>query len=334
VRILSIPSVVLVVSFSIPAFAQTSNEPAVAFVTGTTLTLASASGQVTQEIELGHPVYDFALSKDQNLLVTVSSDTPNGGNLSLLDLRSHTQTQLTNGHLYFTRLNEEETEVYADPQFSPDGKSLVFGVHGNENNDGNDAEENSGPLAVYDIASHKIQVLKSTTNIDGQGECSEWNPMWSPDGKWILFNCEDGAFITDARGTTLRDLKLGTDEDAGTSAVSWVGNGCVLYVQSHTDASSLNRERDGIRLFSLRTSESQISTALPAFPKESLAGLRESSDEAAIMESSSGVAIKTREKVWTFPEIERVFDGYHSRRATAAHVIGGWQPSAIPPECK
>jgi hypothetical protein len=158
--------------------------------------------------------------------------------------------------------------------------------------------------------------------------------MWSPDGKWILFNCEDGAFISDVHGTTLRDLKPGTDQEAATYAVSWVGNGCVLYVQSHTDASSLDQKRDGIRLLNLRTSKSQISAVLPKLPKQSLTGLRESSDEIAIMESSSGVAIETREKVWTFPEIEQVLNGYRSRRAPAAHIIGGWKPSSIPPECK
>jgi hypothetical protein len=241
---------------------------------------------------------------------------------------------MTNGHLYFRHLNKGETEVYADLQFSPDGKKVVFGIHGNTNDDGNDAEENSGPFAIYDIASHKIRVLKSTEKIDGQGACSEWNPMWSPDGKWILFNCEDGAFITDARGTSLRDLKLGTDREALTAAVSWVGNGCVLYVQSHTDASNLNQRRDGIRLFNLHKSDSQISPGLPVLPKESLAGLRESSDEAAIMQSGSGVAVETRGKVWTFPEIEYEFDGYRSRRAPAAHIIGGWRPSSIPPGCE
>lgn len=315
-------------------FAQTPNEPVVAFVSGTVLNLASSSGEIVQKIDLGHPVYDFALSRDRKLLVTVSPDTPNGGNLSLFVMRSHTQTRLTDGHLYFTLLNEGETEVYGDLQFSPDGKSVVFGIHGNVNNDANDAEENSGPFAEYDIASHKIRVLKSTTNIDGQGACSEWNPMWSPDGKWISFNCEDGAFITDARGTTLRALKLGTDSEALTSAVSWVGNGCVLYVQSHTNASTPDQGRDGIRLFNLRTSESRISNVLPALPKQSLAGLRESSDEAAIMQSSSGIAIETLGKVWTFPDIEQVFSGYHSRRAPAAHIIGGWRPSSIPHECE
>jgi len=72
---------------TVPAFAQTSNEPVVAFVSGTTLTLAASSGQVIQEIHLDHPVYDFAFSKDRKLLVTVSLDTPHGGNVSLVDLK-------------------------------------------------------------------------------------------------------------------------------------------------------------------------------------------------------------------------------------------------------
>lgn len=305
-----------------------------AFVTGTVLNLAASSGEVTQKIDLKHPVYDFALPKDRKLLVTVSQDTEHGGNLSLVDLKSHRETRLTNGHLYLRHLNKGETEVYADLQFSPDGKSIVFGIHGNVNSDANDAEENSGPLAVYDIASHKARILKSTTNIDGQGECSEWNPMWSPDGKWILFNCENGAFITDAQGMTLRDLKLGTDQNASTSAVSWVGNNCVLYVQSNTDASTLDQARDGIRLLNLRTSRSQISPVWPALPKQSLAGLRESSDVAAIMQADSGVVIETHGKVWELPSTRLDFNGYTPLMEPAAHVLGGWRPSSIPHECE
>jgi Tol biopolymer transport system component len=334
VRIWKSQTLFLLALLTAQAAAQGSNEPVVAFVTGTTLTLAAPSGQVVQKIDLKHPVYDFALSKDRRMLVEVAPDSPHGGNLSLVDLSSRTQTPVTDGYRYFRYLNERETEVYADPQFSPDGKNIVFGIHGNTNDDGDDAEENSGPFAVYNVASSKIRVLKSTAKIDEQGPCSEWNPMWSPDGKWILFNCENGAFITDAQGTTLRDLKLGTDGEALTSAVSWVGNGCVLYVQSHANSSTLVQERDGIRLFNLRTSQSQLSFVLPAVPKQSLTGLRESSDEAAIMQSSSGVAIETRDMLWTFPSIEQVFDGYHSRGAPAAHVLGGWRSTSIPHECE
>jgi len=324
----------LAASLAISANAQSPEEPVVAFVNGKVLNLANSSGEIVQKIDLGHPVYDFALSRNRKMLATVSQDTEHGGNVSLVDLKSHRETRLTNGHLYFRHLNKGETEVYADLQFSPDDKSIVFGIHGNTNSDGNDAEENSGPFAVYDIASHQIRVLKSTENIDGPGPCSEGNPMWSPDGKWILFNCEDGAFITDARGTTLRDLKLGTDREAGTSAVSWVGNGCVLYVQSHTNASTLDQERDEIRLLNLRTSRSQISPVLPALPKESLTGLREASGEEAVMQSASGVAIETRGKVWRLQSTRLDFNGYTPLMVPAAHILGGWLPSSIPPDCK
>ncbi|MGD0547888.1 MAG: hypothetical protein ABR991_08670 [Terracidiphilus sp.] len=147
-----------------------------AFMDGKTLTLAASSGQVTRKINLKRPVFDFALSNDGKLLVIVVPDTVNGGNLYLLKLQSNTQTKLTNGHLYMKHLDKGETEVYSDPQFSPDGRSLVFAVHGNRNDDGNDAWEASGPIAIMDIDSHKIRVLKSTENIDGQGPCDVSNP--------------------------------------------------------------------------------------------------------------------------------------------------------------
>ena len=316
--------------------AQSSQAPVVAFVTGTVLNLASSSGQVVQKIDLGHPVYNFALSRDRKLLVTVALETGTGGNLGLLNLQTRTQTRLTNKNLYFKtkELDKGETEVYDDPQFSPDGRSLAFAIHTDNPGDGNDAINDSGPLAVMNLQTHQVRVLKATENINGEGLCFANGPMWSPDGKWILFNCEDGAFITDAQGITLHDLKLGTDQNAATSAVSWVGNGCVLYVQSHMNASELDQERDGIRLFNLRTSKSQLSTVLPALPKQSLAGLKESSEEAAIMQSGSGVAIEVRGRVWAFPSIKLDFNGYTPSIAPAAHILGGWHPSTIPHGCE
>ncbi len=333
-RIRPLHTVIFVVSFAINAIAQTSEEPVVAFAHGTTLTLASASGQIVQEIKLKHPVYDFALSKDRKLLVTVAPDTEHGGNLTLVDLRTHTQTRLTNGHLVSKAkdLNKGETEVYSELQFSPDGQSLVFGVHGNQPGDGNDAEEYSGPFAVMNLKNKRIRILKSTTNIDGEGECAETHPMWSPDGKWILFNCEDGAFITNAQGKTLRDLKLEPEGDWGTGAVSWLGNSCVFYTRTPETDGHYNYEGDEIRLLNLHTNQVQDPKMLVDFPKGSVSGLIEASDTVFIRYGNDWkeLLIETPGKKWEFPNAQapRVTDG------ASAHVLSGWLQAEIPSECK
>lgn len=320
---------------TVPAVAQTSDEPVVAFVTATTLNLAASSGKVTQKIDVKKPVYNFALSGDRKLLVTVSADTATGGNLYLLNLQTHTQTRLTNGHLYFKTkdLDRDETEVYDDPQFSPDGRSIVFAIHTDNPGDGNDAINDSGPIAVMDLQTRKARVLKSTENIGGEGLCFANTPMWSPDGKWILFNCENGAFITDAGGTTIRELKLGTDQNTMAYATSWVGNSCVLTVQN-IEVQPDNKESDEILLFNLHTSKSRSPAALFASPKWAVAGLIEASESAFIRRSDSGISIETNEKTWGFSEIQREFKEQSSWRAPAAHIMGGWHPSSIPQECK
>lgn len=314
-------------AITVPLVAHSPDVPVVAFVDGTSLTLASSSGEVTLKIDLNRPVYNFALSQDRNLLVTVAPDTENGGNLSLINLQTHAQKRLTEGHLYFKakELNKGETEVYDDPQFSPDGRKIAFAIHTNNPGDANDAINDSGPIAVMDLQTRRVRVLKSTENIEGQGFCFANTPMWSRDGKWILFNCEDGAFISDVRGTTLRDLKLGTEEKSVTAAVSWVGNSCVLYTQR----AESNYEGEEVQLLNLHTSKSQNPAKLFAFPKWVVAGLTEASDSAFIRQTDSGLNIETGGKNWTLPGNLR-----GSSKVRAAHIIGDWSPSTIPHECK
>jgi Tol biopolymer transport system component len=185
-----------------------------------------------------------------------------------------------------------------------------------------------------DLQTRRVHVLKSTENIDGQGYCFSNTPMWSPNGKWILFSCEDGGFITDVRGTSLRDLKLGTDQEGNAYPVSWVGNSCVLYLLSHSNGSSLVHDSNEVLLFKLQTSQSQNPASLMALPSWSDTGLREASDSAFILESPAGKTIETNGKEWTFPATRQVFSGYYSWRSPAAHILGGWTPSSIPAECK
>jgi Tol biopolymer transport system component len=292
------------------------------------LTLAASSGRVIQKIELKKPVYNFALSKDRKQLVTVSVDTETGGNLYLLNLQTHALTKLTNGHLYFKakELNKNETEVYDDPQFSPDGRSLAFAIHTDNPGDGNDAEDDAGPIAVIDLQTRKVRVLKSTENIEGQGLCFANTPMWSPDGKWILFNCENGAFITDAHGTSLRELRFGAKKDNMAYAISWVGNGCVLSVPDTEEQS--DKKESNVMLFDLHTSELRSLPALFAASKRPFKELIEASEPVFIRQMDSGISIETNGKTWT------LFTDQHLWKRPPAHVLGGWQPTSIPTECK
>ncbi|MGA9068673.1 MAG: hypothetical protein WB424_00375 [Terracidiphilus sp.] len=334
-----LPSILFLASLAIPTIAQNSNEPVVAFMDGTVLILAASSGKVTQSIDLKKPVYNFALSSDRKLLVTVSADTATGGNLYLHNLQTHTQTKLTNGHLYFKakELDKNETEVYDDPQFSPDGRSLAFAIHTDNPGDGNDAENDAGPIAVMDLQTRKVHVLKSTENIDKQGLCFANTPMWSPDGKWILFNCENGAFISNVRGTTLRELRFGAAQENMSYAISWLGNGCILSVpdiEVETDKKASQEI-----LFDLHTSDFIHQTSLFAASKRSVADLLEASESAIIRrvdptEEDSAISIETNGKTWIFPDIRWEINDSSSWTKRPAHILGGWLPSSIPPECK
>ena len=328
-------SLAAVLAFSFSAAAQTPKEPVVAFMNGTTLTMISSSGEVSRTIDLKNPFYNFSLSKDRKLLIAVSPDTETGGNLYLLNLQTHTNTRLTNGLLYYKAkdLNKDEKEVYDDPQFSPDGRSLAFAIHTDNPGDGNDAINDSGPIAVMNLQTRKVRVLKSTENIGGEGPCFANNPSWSPDGKWILFNCENGAFITDVGGTTLRELKPKTGQNFISYATSWVGNGCVLTLQSVKDQSD-NATSEQILLFNLHNSQSQSPAALFASPGGNITGMIEASESAFILRVESGISIEVNGKKWEFPEIKKEFKEQYSWRNPPAHILGGWRSASIPHDCE
>jgi hypothetical protein len=319
--IVSVVASAIVISVS----AQSPGDPVVAFAIGTTLTLSTSTGKVVREIHLKRPVLDFAFSKDRKFLVTVAPDTEHGGALTLVDLQTRVQKQFTSGHLYFKHLQKTETEVYDSPRFSPDGRSIAFAIHGNLPGDGNDALENSGPIAIFDFATGKTHLLKSTENIDGQGPCSESSPIWSPDGKWILFNCEAGAFITDLSGTTLRAIKVASGERFDGYVVSWVGKNCLLYSQSIDAPPNAPPTNDQSKLLNLRTLESQPLATLLTFPLDTVKGLEELSESAAIRRipsgSGSSLFVETKGADWRFPS------------PVSAHVLSGWSYAHVPKGC-
>jgi WD40 repeat protein len=288
-------------------------------VSGTTLTVTTPSGLVTRTTTLQEPAYDFALSNDGKLLVTAASFSVYGGPLALFRVQSGQWSRLTSGPVYFTRLERGEKEVYADPRFSPDGSRIAFAIHLNSSGDDNDVIDASGPIAVMDLSNRRVRVLKSTTNIDGNGPCFANTPLWSPDGKRLLFSCETGGAVTDAGGTTLRQLEMGTDAKSWTAALGWVGNSCVLYVQG-VDGSKFDTYE--ARLLNLRTHESQDATTALKVAHEAFAGLMEATEKATIRRTNSDLYIDTPSKHWTLPGTSH------------AHLTGGWSAEAMPPDCQ
>lgn len=315
--------------FSVVGDAQSSSTAVVAIASGPILSLHDSSGTVVQRIDLKHSIAGFAFSSDRSKLVIVSPDTEHGGALFLIDLRTGSRRKLTPSHFAFDRLDKGETEVYDSPAFSPDGRTLVFAVHGNSPGDGNDAWENSGPLAILALPTGRARVLMATNDIEGGGPCSESDPQWSPDGMWILFNCEDGAFLTDPEGKTLVKLEIGTD-DAGSSAVSWVGTKCILYTQTPQKEGRFDFNNESVKLLNLKTHLSSDAGNMLFNLGDSKGGLLRASEDAIIRQNWPMLVVETKAKRWEV----RLQNGLSEPQIGAAQLLTGWNPHSIPTQCK
>ncbi len=314
---------------AVKSAAQTSHGPVVAIARGSILTLYDASGTAMQTIDLKLPVSGFALSPDRTKVVVVSADTVHGGALILIDLKTRQRQKLTNGHLAFKHLDPGETEVYDSPEFSPDGRSIVFGAHGNRIDDGNDAWENSGPLVVYDLGSGRAHVLKATDNIDGNGPCSESDPHWSADGKQIIFNCEEGAVLTDALGTHVELLKTegGVMPDA---VLSWVGKHCVLYEVIPEEKKGFDYSQTEFRILNLLTKKS-VPAEFSVLVRGKINGyIEHRSPYAEIVFSDKDLLVATMKKTWVLP----LNSTQQAPQTVSANVIGGWSSDLVPASCK
>jgi hypothetical protein len=143
----------------------------------------------------------------------------------------------------------ELAEFYADPDFSPGGERVVFATHASA--EGSEVQM-SGPLAILDLKTREITILKGTVGADGLPLGYMRDPHWSPDGRQVLGH----------RGTRIRNRSRWTrfggsgdpesefsrsSQSYGMYAIGWLGSGCVLY-QAGDDL-----ERDPARVLRMNT---------------------------------------------------------------------------------
>jgi WD40 repeat protein len=300
------------------AATQTVPASAVAYVKNNSLTITARHGEVLDTVLMRPAITDFAVSRDRKSVVVISNATSHGGDLELIDLRSKRRTKLLTSPIYFTDLDGQAREVYADPRISPDGKNLVFAIHRSSQDSGSDAIDAAGPLAVLNFDSGDVRVVPSTINVAGKGPCYSNTPMWSPDGSQVVFNCETGAAITSSDDTKLRMLPTATDQKPWSAVIGWLGSHCVLYVQA---ADVTSYDTYDLRWLNLGNSQTQDASDLATRQRAKLGGLTEVSGDAAISRTSQ-VAIHTQFNHWVLP------------RDSPAHLLGGWPRHTVPPLCR
>jgi len=219
-------------------------KPAVVLAEGKAVVFAGADGKVTRRIPLSVEVDAVVFSRETGRLV-IQTKGEWGGRLYLVDPKTGVLRGLLPYPIYFKnltakdkevpesereRINREEHEVYADPEFDPTGNLLVFAVH--DSGPGAwDLVLASGPLAVLDLRTGQARVLESTLLKSEQGPAFANNPQWSADGTRILWNHEAGSELADAAGRATTDISgwFELRESEMGFGVAWIDHGSILY---------------------------------------------------------------------------------------------------------
>jgi len=208
------------------------------------------------------PIGQYTASANAKTLVYIPRDAkPNGGPLYRFDLASGKSRRLTSGFAYI------KGEVYADPELSPDGRSVVFAIHSSAKGDHVAA---AGPFARMELDTGKITVLDITRMWGGVEPVFGTHPHWSPDGRRILYNVDGTFAIGDADGKTKRELGALTDsspaDERPTFALGWLGNECILF--RYDSGTAPARDHPPVNVLSLRSKSVRAYTGANAAAPE------------------------------------------------------------------
>ena len=257
------------------------------------LTVATSSGKVLRTFKPSVPIGSFAISADGSKVVYGPLNPRSlGGPLYLLATNSGKIEQLTRGP-YFNK--NSGSEVYADPDFSPNGEHAVFVIHAQSKGD---AVETAGPAATVNLKTGIVRTLQATKDVNGNGVVFANDPRWSPDGKQILVNFESGAALTDAEGTNLQDISGLMEGGDWTHALSWLGPECVIYIAGKDPKSA---ERNPARVLNLQTKKSQELAATLHLPQKSTANVMAVSPSIVVRRNGQELSVEGAGTAWTIP---------------------------------
>jgi hypothetical protein len=220
-----------------------------------------------------------------------------GGQLFLLQHSSKPEL-LTRGPYY--NKSKQPAEVYSDPDYAPDGNRVVFSIHSQPTGD---LMEASGPFAVLDLRTRKVMVLPDTLHVPGEtwGTGFASSAFWSPDGRKILLNFEDGSSLTDPEGKSLEDLSPTMKGEDWTSSLGWLGPQCIVYV---TGKDYLDARKHPARFLNLKTHETGALDTLLGLTPQQVTNLVAISGAIRVRRRATDLLVESGAGVWPIPNAD------------------------------
>lgn len=293
----------LLVFVSEISFSQspTANVPAVAFESNGGISIATASGRILQTLKTAPTAGTFSVFHDVRKIVFASLGAKTdsyGGQLYLIVPPKTTATRLTHGPYY--NKTARSSEVYSNPDFSPDGRRVVFSVHSQSTGD---IVQASGPFATINLESGRVTLLASTLHVPGEawGTAYADSAYWSPDGSHILLNFEDGFALTDPDGKLFENLSALTTGDEWTSSIGWLGSQCVVYVGGKDYPDSQKRPA---RFLDLKTHQSGALEELLGLKKDQVTGLVSISGAIRVRRQAGEFLVDSGSDHWSIPNAD------------------------------
>jgi|HubBroStandDraft_1064217.scaffolds.fasta_scaffold38193_3 hypothetical protein len=304
------------------AQSPSSNSPAVVYQSRGALFIATSSGRILKALKTLPAIGTFAISRDAQQIAFASlGKTPNsyGGQLYLLVPPKTAATRLTHGPYY--NKSAGSSEVYSNPDFSPDGKQVVFSVHSQSTGD---VVEAAGPFATIDLKSRKVALLNATLHVPGEawGTAYADSAYWSPDGSHILLNFEDGFALTDPSGKLFENLSSLTTGDDWTSSVGWLGSQCIVYVGGEDYPDSQKRPA---KVLNLKTRKTALLNEVLGLSEQQTTGLVAISGSMRVRRQDGRLSVETSNGRWSIQDADR---------KSSVRLVPSISEVGIPEQCR